>query len=304
LILTMAEAAPTASWTFDPGDRLGDAVRALGLAASSINSLASVTPYTRLPRSYLVTTDTGSQVKIRFGRREAITARAAALSAVLADSRVPAPIARVGRLTAEIWIPGHVLSSLGLAKRHVDAAAELLASVHQFPGLAGERLPRYQLTGPIHRRAERQLSELAGARIVRQRDLPALQAILERGLPARAQWGLVHGDFCAENLVWRADDTLVSIDNETIGRGFIEYDVARTWYRWPMAASQRHRFDHSYRAALRMKAPSGAESRAWRLAAAVKGVHLRFRRGLVAERGLDALREVLEDRPGSELSRQ
>jgi aminoglycoside phosphotransferase (APT) family kinase protein len=283
------------NWSFEHDDRLGAAVRALGFAASSITPLASVAPHTRLPRSYLISTDTGSQVKIRFGRREAITARAAALSAALADNRVPAPIARAGRLTAEAWIEGSVLSSMRLAARHVDAAAELLASVHQFGGLAGEHLPRYQLTGTIHRRAERQLSELAGAHIVRRRDLSALRAVLDRGLPARAQWGLVHGDFCAENLVWRADDTLVSVDNETIGRGFIEYDVARTWYRWPMPASQRGRFDRSYRAALGMKPPSGVECRAWRLAAAVKGVHLRFRRGLVAERGLDALREVLEN---------
>jgi len=299
----MVDGSPALSGTFEQDDRLGAALRALGVEATSITSLASVAPHTRLPRSYLVSTKTGARVKIRFGRREAITRRAAALSAALADSRVPTPMARAGRLTAETWIEGSVLTSVKQAARHLDAAAELLASVHQFGGLAGEGLPRYRQTGPIHQRAERQLSELAGARIVRRRDLSELRTILDRGLPARAQWGLVHGDFCAENLVWRADNTLVSIDNETMGRGFIEYDVARTWYRWPMPASQQRRFERSYRAAVRMEAPSAVERRAWRLAAAVKGVHLRFRRGLVAERGMDALREVLEDRAGLDLSR-
>jgi thiamine kinase-like enzyme len=299
----MVEATRTTRWPGEHDDRLADAVRALGLEASSITPLVSAAPVTRLPRTYLVSTKVGSLVKIRFGRREDVTERAAALSAAVADKRVPAPIARVGRVTAETWVEGSVLSSIRLSARHLDAAADLLAHLHRFQGVPGEYLPRYQLTRPIHQRAERQLTELAGAQVVPQSNLPELRSILDGGLPARARWGLVHGDLCAENLVWRTDGTLVSIDNEAIGRGFIEYDVARTWYRWPMPASAGARFERSYRAALGINAPSHVEQRAWRLAAVLKGVHLRFRRGLVAERGLVALRDVLEGGPGPQFAR-
>ena len=58
------------------------------------------------------------------------------------------------------------------------------------------------------------------------------------------------------------------------------------------------RFERSYRAASGSAPPAAAEQRAWRVAAAVKGAHLRYRRGVAAQRGLAALREVLDAAPG------
>jgi Ser/Thr protein kinase RdoA (MazF antagonist) len=259
----------------------------------SATPLVSASPLTRLPRSYLVVVRGGAQVKIRFGRRAVMAARAAALSTALADGRVPPPLARAGRVTAEAWFPGPDLASFPLADRHLAAAADLLASLHRFPGPAGERLPRLQSAGPIHGRAERQLADLVGAGVVARPDGRSLRAILG-GLPDRSPWGLTHRDYCGENLVWRSDDTVVSVDHETLGRGFIEYDVARTWYRWSLSNPARRRFGRAYRAAVGSDPPAEAELRAWRAAAAVKGTHLRHRRGLDAGRGLAALRAVLD----------
>jgi aminoglycoside phosphotransferase (APT) family kinase protein len=280
-----------------PDPRLAGATHALGLDMVSATPLVSAAPVTRRPRSFLIDTGDGTRVKIRFGRRAVIVDRAARLSAALGDARVPPPLARSGLVTAEAWVEGIDLASLRLGARHLDAAADLLASLHRFSGRPGEDLPRPRSTGSIHRHAERQLSDLVEAGLVTRAEGRSLRIILGR-LPDRSPWGLIHGDFCGENLVWRADDTLVSVDHEMLGRGFIEYDMARTWYRWDLSATDWQRFERAYRAVSASAAPPGAELRAWRAAAATKGVHLRYRRGLVARRGLAALRDVLGAEPG------
>jgi hypothetical protein len=281
-----------------PDPRLAAAARALGLDLVSATPLISAAPITRRPRSYLVGTSDGALVKVRFGRRAVIVARAAALSAALGDARVPPPLARAGRVTAEHWVEGTDLASFRLSARHLDAAADLLARLHRFAGPPGEDLPRTQSTGPMHRHGERHLADLVEGGVVTAAEGRRLRATLGH-LPDRAPWGLMHGDFCGENLVWRSDGVLVSVDHEGLGRGFIEYDLARTWYRWPMSVPAGRRFERSYRAALGSAAPTAAEQRAWKAAAAVKGAHLRHRRGLVAQRGLGALREVLDAEPGT-----
>jgi aminoglycoside phosphotransferase (APT) family kinase protein len=120
-----------------------------------------------------------------------------------------------------------------------------------------------------------------------------LAAILDRDLPPVGTWGLTHGDFSAENIVVRPDGALVSVDNELVSRGFIEWDVARRWYRWPMPAWAEERFATAYVDAGGPAVQSQRSERAWRIAAAVKGVHLRTRLGGSLERGLDTLQLLL-----------
>lgn len=280
-----------------PDRRLASAARALGIDMVSATALANAAPFTRRPRSFRIGTADGGLVKIRFGRRAVIVDRAAALSAALGDARVLPPLARAGRVTAETWVEGTDLASVRLSARQIDAAATLLASLHCFTGPLGEHLPRPHSTGPVLRHAERHLSDLVGGGLVTATEGRSLRAILGR-LPDHSAWGLMHGDFCGENLVQRPDGVVVSVDHEGLGRGFIEYDVARTWYRWDLPVTAGRRFGRSYRVASGSVPPTGAEQRAWRAAAAVKGAHLRYRRGVVAQRGLAALREVLDAEPG------
>jgi aminoglycoside phosphotransferase (APT) family kinase protein len=274
--------------------RVRAAFAAFGIEASSITPLAGVSPFTAVPRSYLVTAADGSHAKIRFGRSPALAERAARLTACLADARVPVPSARAGAVTLERWVEGTVLTSLALTAEHVDAAVDLLVSIHRWPGVSEERLPREQMARPVLRRAERQLSELVAAGIFSTTESLELCTILREGLAATSRWGLLHGDFCGENLVWRPDRTLVSIDNEAFRRGFLEYDLARTCYRWPMPTWASDRFCRRYRSAFGLEPPPATERRAWLAAAAVKGVHLRHRRGVPANRALAVARSVLD----------
>ena len=277
-----------------PAPWLREALRELGVEASALVPVVGPTPWSTRPRSYLVSSSDGRRMKIRSARREDVAARAAVLTYWLGDSRLPAPLARVGRFTAEAWVEGASLSSVRLQRGHVDLAADLLAAVHRFAGMASEHLPRHQRPTPVLRRAERHLSELVAAARIARSDAAELGRLLALGLPASSRWGLTHGDFCGENLVVRPDGTVASIDNELVGRGFLEYDLARMWYRWQMPRWADERFDAYYRSATGVIARPADEQRAWRVAAVLKGFHLRHRRNAPTERARDSLRALLD----------
>lgn len=267
------------------------ALEALGIEAVELVPLVAADPWTRWPRAWRTPTTGGSTVKVRLARRAKIAARSAALSEELHDVRVPPPLGRLGRVTVERWVEGIPLSSPRLRGAHVDAAADLLASIHAFPGRGG-RLPRRRALTSVVDRCESQLAELAAAGTVPPAAAAGLVDIVRHGLPPVAGWGLVHGDFCGENLVCGPDGTLVSVDHELLGHGFFEYDLARSWYRWPAPSWAHERFENRYRAQLAL--PPGPQEawRAWRVVAAVKGVHLRRRRGAPSPRALAALERL------------
>ena len=73
-----------------------------------------------------------------------------------------------------------------------------------------------------------------------------LIALLEAHLPADSPIGVIHRDFCAENLVWDASGQPHVVDNETMQIGALDFDLARTWYRWPMTDAQATAFLDGY----------------------------------------------------------
>jgi hypothetical protein len=62
---------------------------------------------------------------------------------------------------------------------------------------------------------------------------------------------------------------VVSIDNERVRIDFLDYDLARTWVRWPMPAASHDRLERRY-ATWGRTPPGPTEAGAWRLCAAVK----------------------------------
>ena len=113
---------------------------------------------------------------------------------------------------------------------------------------------------------------------------------LRGGLPARSACGLVHGDLCAENLVLTPDGRIVSIDNERVRIDFLDYDLARTFVRWPLPDARRERFERRYTTWGR-SVPAAREASAWRVRAAVKSAFTLRGTPIV---GPDLAREQLE----------
>jgi aminoglycoside phosphotransferase (APT) family kinase protein len=93
-----------------------------------------------------------------------------------------------------------------------------------------ERSARALVTlGILSRREERRLLDLAISRA-----------------PERADVGLIHGDFCGENIVVGAPGQVSIVDSELVSIGAFDYDLGRTWYRWPMTDRQRDAYCDGY----------------------------------------------------------
>jgi Ser/Thr protein kinase RdoA (MazF antagonist) len=66
--------------------------------------------------------------------------------------------------------------------------------------------------------------------------------------PLDAPAGVIHKDFCADNIVADRSGAPVSIDNANLTFGPLDLDLARTWYRWPMSARDWSCFARGYEA--------------------------------------------------------
>jgi thiamine kinase-like enzyme len=83
---------------------------------------------------------------------------------------------------------------------------------------------------------------------LRDAETDGIGAALARLDPERALVGLVHTDFCGENMVIDRDGRLHVIDNERMSLGALGLDVARSWYRWMLPPAAWESFRVNYRA--------------------------------------------------------
>jgi hypothetical protein len=154
-------------------------------------------------------------------------------------------LAREGIALLEKWWVGTPLDTAAAGPAVFRRCGRILGRVHTVPppgapaGAAPSAAQRLAVT-------ERQLARL--------RDLGALApAAARRALrqlrdhvPDRVVVGVVHRDFCAENIVLTHAGGIRVIDNETIAVDACELDLARTWYRWPMTRTERAAFLAGY----------------------------------------------------------
>lgn len=64
--------------------------------------------------------------------------------------------------------------------------------------------------------------------------------------PRAIDRGLTHNDFCPHNMLLAPGGRLLVVDNETLGLGAPAFDLARTWYLWPMKPAERAVYWNSY----------------------------------------------------------
>jgi hypothetical protein len=262
-------------------------------------------PWLPYVRTFVIDLDDGQRLKARFVEQRGRAAASASLTRLLDDPRLPAPTAQIGSVTIDAWVPGETLATLGWHAGELAAAAELLATLHTFAGGPHEHLP--------HERRTSHLAEGAVAALLapaRDGSLDAAMAdevvgVLRESLPERARWGVSHGDFAPVNLVLTLDGQLISIDNERVHRGFLDLDLARSWYRWPLPETEQAHFDTAYCAAVGFHQDKDAR-RAWRVLAAAKKVSLRHSRGSPTAVAVTRLKDALAgvDVVGAPVSRR
>ena len=186
----------------------------------------------------------GSVFKVRRLASAEEAARVEVLLATLAHAAFPPVLRRHGAAILTAWVAGRPLLELGSQARLLTSCGALHAFVH-------ERSPpeglRYAASAPAPMAAlERALAELVGAGWLGDEDARAVRKVAGDRAPDRCAIGIVHGDFNRENLVLDEAGGVGSVDNATLSIGPLAYDLARTWYRWPMDEGERAAYRAGY----------------------------------------------------------
>jgi aminoglycoside phosphotransferase (APT) family kinase protein len=255
-------------------DRLGDDLAAL--VAQVGGRLCEVTPVSRRGPS-----NDATVFRLRFADGQVCkgshlnsdehAARVAMLSAALGAGAPDLLGCRGAALLCE-WVEGSTLTAEADDESLLRACGAWQARVHCLqPGDGGVAVHRL---ANRRRRLTSELAELGASGLLDGAELAALADLVARHAPAQSEAGIILGDLCPENLVRRPSGELCLIDVETIDLAPVDYDLGRTWYRWPMTASQRAMFLDGYRQH-RDPAPFLTHRPFWLLAALASGAAFR-----------------------------
>ncbi|HVQ76533.1 MAG TPA: aminoglycoside phosphotransferase family protein [Candidatus Binatia bacterium] len=237
------------------------------------------------PRAvYRLVLDDGRTVKARRCRTEREARQLWEIRRHLALDGFARVHAQHGAVLVEEWIEGAPLPDREAASPPVVEAARLLAQLHRVASLGAMGAGGAALTATWRAEAERNLALVAEAEraLARGRGWQPLSPERTRALadavhrldPLPAATGLIHRDFCAENMVRGCDGRLWVIDNEWLMVGPLGYDLARVWYRWPMPGAAWALFLDTY-AACRGQPVADAPLMFWKIAAVARSAVFR-----------------------------
>jgi len=205
---------------------------------------------------------------------------------------VPRVIGQRGAALVTEWIEGATLQSAPCPDDVLHLCGALQAQVHRWrPATA---VVADGLLREWQRRVRQRLDELVAADLLLEAQAVALAALAQQHAPARCDAGVILGDFCPENIVCRGGAPYL-IDLETLTIAPCDYDLGRTWYRWPMTEAQRAAYLDGYRQQ-RSADAFLAHRLFWTIAALAEGAVFRHRqRTTTSAVPLDALRALLAD---------
>jgi aminoglycoside phosphotransferase (APT) family kinase protein len=265
---------------------------------SRIAEAAPVSPLRGLDRpraAFRLRLEDGRELKLRRMRSPERAAELAQLTEQLRDLGVPRVVLRREEALVAEWVPGSPQCESPAEPGRLEEAARLLGRIHATPRFDGFALPALRPVDAELLALEEELAALVrGSRLAPETAARLLAAARERA-PGRALHGIVHGDFCAENLVIDREGRLRVIDNEGIEVGPLARDLARVQTRWPMPAADWDRFLAAYRSAAGSEA-AGEDLAVWRIRSRVRSAWYRATHGMSgAEEALAELRRPLED---------
>lgn len=200
----------------------------------------------------------GRVLKGRWFDTPADAERVEILTRALGLRSLPRVWARQGAALLEDWIGGVPLDSVVPSLPRFRQAGALLGAIHgaATPPSAPGTLPSAVEAPPSveARRAAtvRGIDGLTRLQLVPGPAAHRLQTLVDAHAPGdrdadRLERGIVHRDFCAENIILAPDGQLWVVDNGTLTIDAYDFDLGRTWYRWPMTREQWRVFAHGYR---------------------------------------------------------
>jgi Ser/Thr protein kinase RdoA (MazF antagonist) len=160
---------------------------------------------------------------------------------------VPRVVTRYGPWLVVEWIEGRVVAPVRPRRETLRAIGRLHGRLHST--LQPMRRERHQtpIDGHKSEQLDVWLTDLVRLGAVSSAQRVSLLHLARLNCPESWSVGLVHGDLCGENLVIGRAGHPVMIDFETLDLDGLDFDLARTWYRWPLSRRQRLTYLEGYR---------------------------------------------------------
>lgn len=184
-------------------------------------------------------------------------------------------IAASGQWVIEEWVRGTPLGDLPAEPADIEESAAVLAELHSLPITAS--LSCRDAVDHALARIDTLLAALIDGGAIDSRVARTLLSRASDSAPVLVHAGILHYDFCPENLVRHAGRGIVSIDHEWLQVGAVEMDLARMLARWPLAPDEQRRFLRAYHAA---GGRGTGDLDFWKLYVDVLAAEFRVRRGL------------------------
>ena len=251
------------------------ALESAGLNIKQSYFISAVKSPSRRRKAYRIDLQTGRTIKARLLEDEETAQRLFEFRRDLPHSFAPV-LAQYGAVLLERWVQGDVLQDRLLTKDLIGRAAVLLAELHETNSVAGRPVKEMRRTMIWRERMESDLGEIVSAGELDRSQALVIRDTLNRTDPKNSLFGLVHTDFCGENMVIDRDGQLHIVDNERISIDSLSYDFARSWYRWALPNSLWAHFKCVYAAHFAHKEPFETFD-FWRVVAIIQSAALRLR---------------------------
>jgi phosphotransferase family enzyme len=228
------------------GDSLLRLVRTIGVPLVEVTPLRGPGYPGYEPNSFRIDFADGRSLK---GRRCGNARRAELVESVLRHldhPALPKAVARSGEALLVEWAEGRPLDGPDCTPDLLSSCGALQGYMHSVP------IPRqHPFAGDVTMAArieklEQDLTALAAGRVLDDDEARRARELAVRCAPQHPDVGFVHRDFCAENLVLTPAGDIRVVDNEALAVDACDYDLGRTWHRWPMRRPQREAYFDGY----------------------------------------------------------
>ena len=226
------------------GSDLWAIVTAIGVVIEAV--AVTTIRWSGSPRaSFRLTLADGQVLKGRRLRAPTDVTRVARLSALLDPRYFPPVLAHRGCAFLTRWIRGRPGSPDAWTSTQLRTCGRLQAAIHRLH-VSTELASLQPQTLDWAERLDGWLGELVGAGAVGTREAREIRHLAALSAPATASTGVCHTDFCGDNIVVADGGRICVVDNEGLTLDSHEFDLARTWYRWPMTPTQQRAYAEGY----------------------------------------------------------
>ena len=283
--------SPTA-WQTLVGPDLTALIEAQGSPPLEVRPIGRLVSAVSARAAFRVRLADGRVLKARRVESAQHAATLAAIWPLIEGLRFSPGVACAGNALLEAWLPGSPLDATTTTHARLEEAGDLLGRLHRLalpraPGFAPQAA---QTPARLLRRVERHLLTLVDLGLVSRSQCRGLLDAATRSLPPRLDAGLMHHDFCAENLIVSPAGHLWAIDNEDMRFGPLDADLARCFLRWPMSPADQEAFWTGY-CRHRSGEPYATHRPFWSIWALAGAAEFRAARGLPVDDWIGQLQD-------------